>query len=170
MWLHIHAGLINGAQCVATALRFSIHCGWGPFISCLRVIHVSHMDKIYIFESMGNTWQLIMKMPARFNAALCSYVFFMMASSNWIIFRVTDLLWVEFTGHRRRIPHTKASDVELWWVFYLRLNKLLSKPSRRRWFRTPSCSLGRHYNVLFCVVMVNFCGTAMLSVDLFITD
>ena len=114
MWLHIHAGLINGAQCVATALRFSIHCGWGPFISCLRAIHVSHMDEIYIFENMGN---MIMKMPARFNAALCSYVFFMMASSNWIIFRVTDPLWVEFTGHCRRIPHTKASDVELWCFF-----------------------------------------------------
>ena len=30
--------------------------------------------------------------------------------------------------------------------FYLRLNKRLSKQTRRRWFETPSCSLWRHCN------------------------
>ena len=45
----------------------------------------------------------------------------MTASSNGNIFRVTGLLWGEFTGHRW-IPHTKASDAELWyfldqWVY-----------------------------------------------------
>ena len=39
--------------------------------------------------------------------------FGMMTSSNGNIFRVTGLLWVEFTGHRW-IPLTKASDAELW--------------------------------------------------------
>ena len=34
-------------------------------------------------------------------------------SSNGNIFRVTGPVWGEFTGHRL-IPHTKASDVELW--------------------------------------------------------
>ena len=37
----------------------------------------------------------------------------MMASSNGNIFRVTGHLYGEFTGHRW-IPHTKASDAELW--------------------------------------------------------
>ena len=39
--------------------------------------------------------------------------YFMMTSSNRNIFRVTGLLWGEFTGHRW-IPLTKASDVEHW--------------------------------------------------------
>ena len=33
--------------------------------------------------------------------------------------------------------------------FNLRLNKRLSKQSRRWWFETPSCSLWRHCNVTF---------------------
>ena len=37
----------------------------------------------------------------------------MMTSSNGNIFRVTDRLCGEFTGHRW-IPRTKASDAELW--------------------------------------------------------
>ena len=37
----------------------------------------------------------------------------MMTSSNGDIFRVTGHLCGEFTGHRW-IPHTKASDAELW--------------------------------------------------------
>ena len=40
-------------------------------------------------------------------------ILFMMTSSNGNIFRVTGPLWGGFTGHRW-IPHTKASDVELW--------------------------------------------------------
>ena len=39
--------------------------------------------------------------------------FFMMTSSNGNIFRVTGHLCAEFTGPRW-IPHTKASDAELW--------------------------------------------------------
>ena len=38
---------------------------------------------------------------------------FMMTSSNGNIFRVTAPLCGEFTGHRW-IPHSKASDAELW--------------------------------------------------------
>ena len=41
---------------------------------------------------------------------------FMMTSSNRNIFRVTGHLCGEYTG-RRRIPHTKASDAELWCFF-----------------------------------------------------
>ena len=66
---------------------------------------------------------------------------FMMAASNGNVFRVPSPLWREFTGHRW-IPFTKTSDVDVF--FNLRLNKRLSKPSRRRWFQTPSRSLWRH--------------------------
>ena len=41
------------------------------------------------------------------------YLHTMMTSSNRNIFRVTGHLCGEFTGHRW-IPHTKASDAELW--------------------------------------------------------
>ena len=51
----------------------------------------------------------------------------MMTSWNGDIFRVTGLLWREFTGHRW-IPLTKASDVELCCFFFdPRLNERLSK-------------------------------------------
>ena len=41
----------------------------------------------------------------------------MMTSSNGNIFRVTGHLCGEFTG-RRWIPHTKASDAELWCILW----------------------------------------------------
>ena len=41
-----------------------------------------------------------------------------MTSSNGNIFRVTGHLCGEFTGHRW-IPHTKASDAELWCFFMI---------------------------------------------------
>ena len=47
----------------------------------------------------------------------------------------------EFPSHR---PVTRSFDV----FFDLRLNKRLSKQSRRRWFGTPSRSLWRHWNVV----------------------
>ena len=76
-----------------------------------------------------------------------SWFFIMMTSSNGNIFRVTGLLWGEFTGHHL-IPLKKASDAELWCLFYLCLNKRLSKQSRRWWFETPSRPLWRHCNIL----------------------
>ena len=49
--------------------------------------------------------------------------------------------------HRPRwIPHTKASDAELWCFFDLRLNKRLSKQPWGWWSETPSSSLWRHRN------------------------
>ena len=45
----------------------------------------------------------------------------------------------EFPSQR---PVTRSVDV----FFELRLNRRLSKPSRRRWFETPSRSLWRHCN------------------------
>ena len=64
----------------------------------------------------------------------------MMTSSNGNIFRVTCPLYGELTG-QRWIPLTKANDAELWFCFYFRLNKRLSKRWRRWSFETPSRSL-----------------------------
>ena len=70
----------------------------------------------------------------------------MMTSSNGNIFRVTGHLCGEVIGHRW-IPHTKASDADLWcFFFYLCLNKWLSKQSWGWWCETLSRSLWRHRN------------------------
>ena len=53
----------------------------------------------------------------------------MMTTSNGDIFRVAGSLCGQLTGHLW-IPHTKASDAELWYFLDLRLNKRLSKQSR----------------------------------------
>ena len=79
---------------------------------------------------------------------------FMMTSSNGNMFRVTGFcagnspatvgnspVTGEFSSHR---PVTRSFDV----FFDLRLNRQLSKQSRRRWFETPSRSLWRHCNVV----------------------
>ena len=65
---------------------------------------------------------------------------------KWKHFRVTGHLCGEFTGHRW-FPRTKASDAELFDVFFdLHPNKRLSKQSWGWWFETPSCPLWRHCN------------------------
>ena len=70
-------------------------------------------------------------------------VWHLMTSSNGNIFRVTGLLWGEFTGDRW-IPLTKASDVEL---FVLSApEQTVEQASRRWWFETLSRPLWRHRN------------------------
>ena len=89
-------------------------------------------------------------MPLSLSKTKMSYEDIMMTSSNGNIFRVTDPLCGEFTGHRW-IPLTKASDAKLWWFHTSALNKQLSKQSRHRWVETPSRSLWRHCNVMTTV-------------------
>ena len=72
----------------------------------------------------------------------CRYLLIMMTSSDGNIFRVTGLLCGEFTGHRW-IPHTKASDAELWCFLSTRQ---LSKQWRRWWYETLLRSSWRHCN------------------------
>ena len=80
-------------------------------------------------------------------------VWFMMTSSNGNIFRVTGLLWGEFTGLRWS-PLTKASDAELWcFLWSASEKKRLSTQSRRRWFQTPSRSLWSHCNVMKTIII-----------------
>ena len=81
----------------------------------------------------------------------------MMTSSNGNIFRATGPLWgnspviSEFSSQR---PVTRSFDI----FFDLRLNKRLSKQSKRRWFETPSHPLWRHCNdyieITACVLYV----------------
>ena len=69
----------------------------------------------------------------------------MMTSSNGNIFRVTDPLCGEFTGHGELLgqrPVTRSFDV----FIDLCLDKQLSKQSWGWWFATPSRSLRHHYN------------------------
>ena len=69
----------------------------------------------------------------------------MMTSSNGNIVRVTGHLCGEFTGPRW-IPHTKASDAELWCLLW---SKRLSKQSWGWWFETLSHSLRRHRDDMY---------------------
>ena len=73
------------------------------------------------------------------------YMSHMMTSSNGNIFRITGHLCEEFTGPGEfpaRRPVTRSFDV----YFDLRLNKRLSKQSKRRWFETQSHPLWRDCN------------------------
>ena len=70
----------------------------------------------------------------------------MMTSSNGNIFRVTGPLCGEFTGHRW-IALTKASDVELWGFFDLRLNGLINNQDTGD--LRPHCA---HYDVIVIVL------------------
>ena len=81
-------------------------------------------------------------------------VYRMMTSSNGNILCVTGHLCGEFTGHRW-IPHTKASEAELWCFLSsaLRLNKQLSKQSWGWWFETLSRPLWRHCH---CNEMIHY--------------
>ena len=56
--------------------------------------------------------------------------------------------WPFVRGIHRWIPHTKASDTELWCFFDLRLNKRLSKQAWGWWFETLSRPLCRHCNIV----------------------
>ena len=74
---------------------------------------------------------------------------------NGNIFRVTDPLQGEFTGHRwipSQRPVTRSFDV----FFDLRLNKRLSKQLWGWCFETPQCSLWRHCNVWVRTIMIYF--------------
>ena len=44
-------------------------------------------------------------------------------------------------------PHKTSDAARSFDIFYLRLKKRLSKPSRHRWYEMPSCSWWRHCNV-----------------------
>ena len=73
------------------------------------------------------------------------YFLFSLWRHRMDIFCVTGALCREFTGHRG-IPLTKPVTRSLNIFFDLRLNKQLSKQSRRRQLETPLRSIWRHCN------------------------
>ena len=81
------------------------------------------------------------------STAISLTTMFMMTSSNGNIFRVTGPLCGKFTGHRW-IPHTKASDTELW-------SFLWSAPWINGWVNNREAGDLRrhrtHYDALFNV-------------------
>ena len=63
-----------------------------------------------------------------------------------VFFCVTGPLWGEFTRDDRSIPPTKASDVQLWFIFYLRL--------KNGWINNQDAGdLGRHRAICNVTVM-----------------
>ena len=70
-----------------------------------------------------------------------------MTSSNGNIFRVTGHLCEEFTG-LRWIPLTKASDAELWCLFW-------SVPSNG-WVNTPEAGDLRRYHAHYDVIVMTY--------------
>ena len=92
----------------------------------------------------------------------------MMTSSNEKIFRVTGLcagnspVTGEFLAQR---PVTRSFDV----LFDMRQNKVLSKPSERRWFEMPSCSSWCHCNDLRIRVFLKLVYNDMLLWNLVLT-
>ena len=102
--------------------------------------------------------------PCRPRIEIFTTLLFMMTSSNGNIFSVTGHLCGEFTGPRW-IPHTKASDAELWCFFDLCLNKRLRKQSRGWWFETLSWPLWRHRNIVAPAVKHHINLNCMLVLD-----
>ena len=122
-------------------------------------------DEVSLPKSCG--WEFILFIKTHFyggaptshfmeehSSPISTFPVFMMTSSNGNMFRVTGFcagnspvtagnspVTGEFPSHR---PVTRSFDV----FFDLRLNKRLSKQSRRRWFETPSRSLWHHCNVV----------------------
>ena len=130
-------------------------CVWVCVCVCLCAIwYMGRKNKYWDFLS-GNfvlAWRSHGKIMELFSeifvGTLMGGFVFMMTSSNGNIFRVTDPLCGEFTGHRwipSQRPVTQSFDV----FFDLSLNKRLSKQPRRRWFETPSRPLWRHSNVKY---------------------
>ena len=58
-------------------------------------------------------------------------------------FRLTGSLRGKFTDHRW-IPHTNASDAELWCILWSAPQPAVEQKWRRLWFETPSRSSWRH--------------------------
>ena len=105
------------------------------------------------FIITGSLWWL----PAgpRFNIKMTSYQYMKSHCGDKTVVRSSYLHnGISYTGKMSslywigsKIPFTKVSDAELWFLsFDIRPSKLLSKQSRHRWFETISRSSGRHCN------------------------
>ena len=91
-------------------------CVWCCFtaknsIGCEVIVFAPNLQSMLTGAMIISRWGMLTHRP------IDKIVKIMMTSSNGIIFRVTGLLWGEFTGHRS-IPRTKASDAELWCLLW----------------------------------------------------
>ena len=78
-------------------------------------LHNEPVTRMFSFDDVimiPNTYRIMLFLPMAL-----AHKEVMITSSNGNIFRVTDPLSGEFTGHRW-IPHTKASDAELWYFLW----------------------------------------------------
>ena len=91
-----------------TTLQCQCHVCWWPSDTRSHCISI-HGTDLFLQEY----YSLITRIFKVFNCHRVRKCVITMTSSNGIIFRVTGHLCGEFTG-ARWIPHTKASDAELW--------------------------------------------------------
>ena len=97
-------------------MGFTVKCRIGDEVGVVRIFHSAQFPCPY--GDLRRHW-------AHYNVTI-NVDLSMMTSSNGNIFRVAGPSSGEFTGHRC-IPRTKASDAELWWVFFNCPWKRLSK-------------------------------------------
>ena len=89
-------------------------------------------------------WTWIFKIKIHIKIHITQQASFTMRTSIYgNIFRVNDPLCGNSPVSSLHKGQWRGSLV---FLFYLRLNKRLSKQSRCRWFETPLCSLWRHCN------------------------
>ena len=79
------------------------------------------------------------------NERIYTYMNIMMTSSNGNIFRVTGHLCGEVTGYR--LPHTKASDAELWYFLWSAPEETFDQTTVRLVIWDAIAPIIRHYNV-----------------------
>ena len=85
---------------------------------CIVSLQINRVEPVkWDWESLTNNTRISLYSPHGFHKTMFIYPVFMMTSSNGNIFRVTGHLCGEFTGPRW-IPHTKASDAELWCLLW----------------------------------------------------
>ena len=127
VFIHIHQGCFAGTGAIVRLpqCQWSKPDGYGKISQCITTTKYSKTKTVCIFLGI-----YCMSRD-------------MMTSSNGNIFRVTGPLWGESTDHRwfpSQRPVTRCFDV----FFDLRLNKRLTKQTRREWFEKPSRSLWPH--------------------------
>ena len=110
------------------------------FITRVTFELIPYWIEFAVLLSLGWGVGLEVFMPAKY---LINSI--MMTSSNGHIFRVTGSLWGESIGG---FPSQRSMTQSSYVFFYLRLNKLLNKQSRRLWFGTPSRPFWRHCNAV----------------------
>ena len=120
-------------RCFPTCMRMTLSCA-------LLINHMSILDRAFAWP-VQHLWAPLLRTSAilwigKYQQVHCKN-HFMVTSSNWSIFRVTGPLCREPPSQR---PVKRSFGV----FFDLRLNKHLSKHSRRWWFETPSPVLWRH--------------------------